>query len=182
MATIEQAARITFTATVNGKPVTSDQDPKRNLLDFLREELDLTGAKRGCDIGTCGSCMVIADGKAIYSCTTPLEKVVGASITTIEALSADGNLHPLQTAFIEAHGFQCGICTPGFVMTSKALLDRDPNPSREKIAGELRKNICRCTGYEQLVEAVQKAAGQIDVDRVEEGKVRTVVIPDPDPR
>ena len=121
--------QIHWQATVNGRPVELTTTSDRSLLDVLRDELGLTGAKRGCDIGTCGSCTVILNGKAEMSCIVPISRAQGGVIETVEGLSRNGNLHPLQQAFIDGHGFQCGICTPGFLMSAKALLDKHPNPT-----------------------------------------------------
>jgi len=156
-----QQTLIQFQATVNGRAVELQTPPDRTLLDILREDLDLTGAKKGCDIGTCGSCTVIQDGKAVLACIVPAERANGSTIETIENLEQSGTLHPLQDAFIKSQGFQCGVCTPGFIMSAKALLDRNPDPSDYEIRRAIKKNICRCTGYEQLVESIKLAAGQV---------------------
>jgi len=161
-----------FQATINGKPVQLEVDPQRTLLDILREDLDLTGAKKACDIGTCGSCTVIMNGKGVLACITPAERAHGKNIETIEGLARDGKLHPLQEAFMKAHGFQCGICTPGFIMAAKALLDKNPNPTDQQIKTALKTNICRCTGYQQLIESVKLAAGQLKEEDLDVGKFR----------
>ncbi|HSH00019.1 MAG TPA: (2Fe-2S)-binding protein, partial [candidate division Zixibacteria bacterium] len=167
------ADTLTLKFTVNGRPVEVATRSDRSLLDVLREDLGLTGAKRGCDIGTCGSCTVIVDGKAQLSCIVPVTRVEGTIVETVEALSQDGGLHPLQNAFIEGHGFQCGICTPGFLMSAKALLDKHPDPSDKQITQAIRKNICRCTGYNQLVESIKIAAGQMRTEELDQGTYRT---------
>lgn len=129
------------------------------LLDFLRENLDLTGTKRGCGIGVCGSCTVLVDGKAVQSCRLKVRDVEDKSILTIEGLSsADGSLHPLQQAFIDCGAFQCGFCTPGMIMTAHAFLLKHPKPTREEIRRALSRNLCRCTGYQQIIDAVETAA------------------------
>jgi CO/xanthine dehydrogenase Mo-binding subunit/aerobic-type carbon monoxide dehydrogenase small subunit (CoxS/CutS family) len=167
---------LNFTATVNGSPVHLRVPRGRTLLDVLREDLDLTGAKKGCDIGTCGSCAVIQNGKAVLACIVPAEDADGSEIETIENLEHDGELHPLQSAFIKAQGFQCGVCTPGFIMSAKALLDRNPNPTDYEIRRAIKKNICRCTGYEQLLESIKLAAGQMNEDELSVRNYRTVKI------
>ncbi len=144
--------------SVNGKGVQLEVAPDRSLLDILRQDLQLTGTKCGCNIGSCGSCIVIMNGKPVRSCVIKPTKLQSATIETIEGLSSNGNLHPLQTAFIERQGCQCGFCTPGMIMASKALLDEKQKPSESEIKQALRFNLCRCTGYEQAVEAVQQAA------------------------
>ncbi len=167
---------IEFNATVNGKEVSFSVPADRTLLDVLREDLDLTGAKKGCDIGTCGSCAVIQDGKSVLACIVSADESCGTDISTIESLEKDGKLHPLQDAFIKAQGFQCGVCTPGFIMSAKALLDRNPDPNDYEIRRAIKKNICRCTGYEQLLEAVKVAAGQVSIEEVKLRNYRTVKI------
>lgn len=165
-----------FQATVNGRQVSVPLVPGRSLLDILREDLDLTGAKKGCDIGTCGSCAVLIDGRSQLSCIISAEAAQGTHIETIESLEKDGRLHPLQEAFIRCQGFQCGVCTPGFIMSAKALLDRNPDPSDYEIRRAIKKNICRCTGYEQLHEAIKVAAGQLRAEDCALQNYRTVRI------
>jgi nicotinate dehydrogenase subunit A len=145
--------------TLNGKPVRLETDTQRTLLWVLRSDLGLTGTKYGCGIGLCGSCTVVADGKALRSCRTPLQLVEGKSITTIEGLAQDGALHPLQQAFIDHGGFQCGYCTPGMLMSAYGLLLRDPHPTREAVADALEGNLCRCSAYKRILEAVESVAG-----------------------
>lgn len=128
------------------------------LLDVLRETLNLTGTKRGCDMGTCGCCTVIIDGRARLSCLTPVFEAVGREITTIEGLKCDGDLHPLQRAFAEYGGSQCGFCTAGFIMTAKAYLDKHAQPSRDEIEEAISGNLCRCTGYVKIVDAIAAVA------------------------
>lgn len=143
---------------VNGQPVQSD-DPERNLLEFLREELDLTGTKDGCSIGICGTCTILVDNVAIKSCLKKLKDVDGKSVTTIEGLMAeDGTLHPLQQAFMDAGAVQCGFCIPGMVLTSHAFLLKHPRPTRDAIRKAISPNLCRCTGYQQIIDAVEAAA------------------------
>ena len=144
--------------TVNGQLVQSE-DPERNLLDFLREELDLIGAKDGCSIGVCGTCTILVDNAAVKACLKKLKDVDGKSLTTIEGLMAeDGSLHPLQQAFMDAGAVQCGYCIPGMILTSHAFLLKNPNPTREAIRKAINANLCRCTGYQQIIDAVEAAA------------------------
>ncbi|MEW5721957.1 MAG: molybdopterin cofactor-binding domain-containing protein [Thermodesulfobacteriota bacterium] len=145
--------------SVNGKAVAASADPEATLLDFLREELGLTGAKRGCDSINCGACSVIVNGRARRSCSLPLSKLDGAEVETIENLGREDELHPIQTAFLYFTAVQCGFCTPGMIMAAKALLDRNTGPSEEEIKQALKHNICRCTGYERIIKAV-KLAGE----------------------
>jgi aerobic-type carbon monoxide dehydrogenase small subunit (CoxS/CutS family) len=147
--------------TVNGAAREVIAEPSAILLHVLREGLGLTGTKEGCDMGTCGCCTVIVDGEARLSCLTLAASTEGKSITTLEALATGADLHPLQRAFHECGGSQCGFCTPGFIMTAKALLDREPEPSRERIAEAISGNLCRCTGYIKIIEAVDRAAKEM---------------------
>jgi len=144
---------------LNGQPVRVEAQGGQTLLDLLRGDLGLTGVKEGCGAGECGACTVIVDGQALTSCILPALEVEGASVTTIEGLaSADGTLHPLQQAFVEHGAVQCGFCTPGQIMSAKALLDANPCPNEEQIRTALEGNLCRCTGYHQIIEAVKAAA------------------------
>ena len=148
-----------LTFDLNGECTTIAVDPSRPLLDVLREDLGLTGTKQGCDHeGECGACTVLLDGDPVRSCLTPVGKVAGRRVLTIEGLAAGGELHPLQQAFVEVGAVQCGFCTPGMLMTAKALLDRQPDPSQEEIVEALAGNLCRCTGYTRIVQAVRLAA------------------------
>jgi carbon-monoxide dehydrogenase small subunit len=133
-------------------------DPNLTLLDLLRYELGLTGTKKGCDEGDCGSCTVIVDGKVVTSCLVLAVEVDGSIITTIEGLQEGENLHPIQQAFVDTGAVQCGYCTPGMILTTKALLDENPNPSEADIQHYLEGNLCRCTGYTKIIEAVHRAA------------------------
>ncbi|RMG91869.1 MAG: (2Fe-2S)-binding protein [Candidatus Dadabacteria bacterium] len=154
--------RVTIRFTVNGEPVTLGVRPDWNLLRVLREELELTGAKEGCGAGECGACTVIVNGKAVNACLFPAVEADGAEITTIEGLAQPGgDLHPIQRAFLEKGAVQCGFCTPGMILSAKALLDRVPVPSEEEIRTALAGNLCRCTGYVQIIEAVQTAAEEL---------------------
>lgn len=139
---------------VNGEEYDIDIEPNRLLLQALREDIGLTGTKEGCSIGVCGACSVIVDGRLVSSCLTLAVACQGKEISTIEGLAKDGNLHPLQQAFIEYGGFQCGICTPGQIMSAKALLDQKPNPSEEEVKEWMSGNLCRCTGYYKILESV----------------------------
>jgi carbon-monoxide dehydrogenase small subunit len=143
---------------VNGKAVERDVEPRLLLVHFLRDELGLTGTNVGCETSLCGACTVWMDGAAVKSCTQLAVQADGSSITTIEGLASDGRLHPMQQAFWEEHGLQCGYCTPGMVMAAAALLERHPDPSEGEIREALKGNICRCTGYHNIVRAVQRAA------------------------
>ena len=148
--------------TVNGQVVRAEGvEPKMSLLSYLRDVLQLTGAKNGCDQGHCGTCTVIVNGKAQRSCLLRLERVAGASIETVEGLAVNGQLHPLQEAFVEQGAIQCGFCTPGMLMAARALLVRNPDPSDSDIREALKNNLCRCTGYASILRAVQGAAERL---------------------
>ena len=145
--------------TVNGKPVTADVDPRTLLVQLLREHLRLTGTHVGCDTSQCGACVVHVNGKAIKSCTVLALQLEGADVLTIEGLAAaDGPLHPMQEAFRENHGLQCGFCTPGMIMTAVDMIRRKPQLDRETIRHELEGNICRCTGYHNIVSSIEDAS------------------------
>lgn len=146
--------------TVNGEPADVLVDTYKTLLEALREDLQLTGTKHGCELGECGACAVLAGGQPMLSCLMLAADCQGAQITTIEGLVEDGRLHPLQECFADLGGAQCGYCTPGILITAKALLDREPHPSRALICEALSGNLCRCTGYWQIVEAVEAAAAR----------------------
>jgi carbon-monoxide dehydrogenase small subunit len=145
---------------VNGRSIRlSARDRKKNLLTFLREDLDLTGAKRGCGLGICGACTILVDNRPLRACRTLVSDVVGRSLTTIEGLTGpDGSLHPLQQAFIDAGAIQCGYCTPGMVLTAHAFLLKHPEPTREEARRAIGSNLCRCTGYQQIIDALIAAA------------------------
>jgi len=150
---------ISVSLTVNGNAVTADIDPRTLLVEFLRTRLGLTGTHVGCDTGQCGACTVHVDGQAVKSCTVLAVQAQGAAVTTIEGLaSADGTMHPMQAAFKECHGLQCGFCTPGMVMSAIDLVERHPKASEQTIRDELEGNLCRCTGYHNIVKAVQQGA------------------------
>ena len=146
---------------LNGRPVEVDAPPGRRLLDLLREDLGLIGTKEGCGEGECGACTVLVDGKPRLSCLTLAIQVEGKEVLTVEGLAQSGKLHPLQEAFIETAGVQCGFCTPGFLMVAYALLLENPNPTKEEVREGLSGSLCRCTGYEQIVEAVLRAAEKL---------------------
>jgi len=143
---------------VNGEPRSLAVEPRTLLVHALREELELTGTHVGCDTSQCGACTVLLDGKAVKSCTLLALQAEGCEVTTIEGLGANGELHPLQRAFVEHHGLQCGFCTPGMILTAADLLAHDPDPDDATIRHALRGNLCRCTGYQPIVEAVRAAA------------------------
>ncbi len=143
--------------SVNGREVTVSAPPMSRLLDVLREELRLTGAKEGCGEGECGACTVLIDGEAVTSCLVPVIQADGCRVTTVEGLADDGRLHPVQEAFLRCGAAQCGICTPGFLVMAKELLDRNPHPSRAEAREALAGNLCRCTGYQKIVDAVTDA-------------------------
>ncbi|NNN17181.1 MAG: (2Fe-2S)-binding protein [Thermoplasmata archaeon] len=144
--------------TVNGLPIDTPCPPERILLDLLREDLELTGTKRGCDLGTCGCCTVLVDGRPTLSCLTLARLVERRTITTIEGLTPAQGLSTLQRAFVEHGATQCGFCTPGFLVTASALLEERPNPSRSEIIDAISGNLCRCTGYTKIIEAIEAAA------------------------
>jgi carbon-monoxide dehydrogenase small subunit len=148
----------TITVTVNGKQYTRDVEPRTLLVHFLREQLNLTGTHVGCDTSQCGACVVHVDGVSLKSCTLLAVQADGAQVTTIEGLASPGELHPLQEGFWEKHGLQCGFCTPGMIMAAADLLKNNPNPTDAEIRHGLEGNLCRCTGYENIVRAVKYAA------------------------
>jgi len=143
---------------VNGRPVECDAEPGARLLDVLRETLHLTGTKEGCGEGECGACTVILDGRAVNSCLVLAPQVEGKAVVTVEGLSNGRKLHPVQQAFVEKGAVQCGFCTPGFIMSAVVLLETNPSPSDEEILTALEGNLCRCTGYAKILEAVRYAA------------------------
>jgi carbon-monoxide dehydrogenase small subunit len=148
----------TIQLRVNGQAVVREIPDNRLLVDFLRYDLGLTGTKEGCSVGVCGACTVLVDGQPVSSCLALAAMMNGAEVLTIEGLAEGDRLHPLQRAFIEAGGFQCGICTPGQIMAAKALLDVTPQPSKKEIQTWMMGNLCRCTGYYKIIEAIQAAA------------------------
>jgi aerobic-type carbon monoxide dehydrogenase small subunit (CoxS/CutS family) len=146
---------------VNGEPTEVSFAPYKTLLELLREDLGLPGTKHGCELGECGACAVLLDGEPVLSCLVLALECAGRAVETIEGLADGTALHPLQAAFTDLGGSQCGYCTPGMVMTAKALLDKAPNPSREQIREAIAGNICRCTGYQQIVDAIEAAAAEL---------------------
>lgn len=152
--------KVPVTLIVNGKAMKTEVEPRVTLLDALRNDLDITGAKRVCDRATCGACTMIVDGKPVYSCTTLAIEAQGKAITTVEGLMQGGNLHPVQQAFVDNDAQQCGFCTPGFVVACKAFLDKHPNPTPEQIQKGLGGNLCRCGTYIGVRAAVAQAARQ----------------------
>jgi carbon-monoxide dehydrogenase small subunit len=150
-----------ITVKVNGTTHTRDVDPRTLLVHFLRDTLGLTGTNIGCDTSQCGSCNVLLNGKSLKSCTALAVQANGGEVTTIEGLKSDGTLHPMQQAFWDKHGLQCGFCTPGMIITGVAYLKDNPNPTDEGIRHALEGNLCRCTGYQNIVAAVKEAASKM---------------------
>jgi carbon-monoxide dehydrogenase small subunit len=150
--------KIHVQTNINGEPVEFLCEPRQSLLECLRDVVGLTGTKEGCNDGNCGACTVIMDGRIVTACLVLGAEAAGSSITTIEGIAKGSTLHPLQQAFLENAALQCGICTPGFIVAAKALLDAEPNPSEERIRLWLANNLCRCTGYDKIIRAVQQAA------------------------
>ncbi len=161
MAEVDTAAPTiqTVTVSVNGEPRSADVEPRLLLARFLRDTLGLTGTHMGCDTTNCGACTVLLDGVPVKSCTVLAVQADGRRVTTVEGLETPEGLHPMQAAFHEQHGLQCGFCTPGMMLTAIALLEENPDPSEEEIRWALSGNICRCTGYQNIVKAVRQAAG-----------------------
>lgn len=151
--------KITF--TLNGEVKTAEAVPAQTAVSFLRDVMDQKSVKEGCGIGECGACTIIVDGKAVNSCLMPAAQLDGKVVQTTEGLEKNGKLHPLQTSFIKHNAIQCGYCSPGFLMSSKALLDKNGQPTREEVKKSLAGNLCRCTGYQQIVDAVMEAADEM---------------------
>ena len=158
--------KVIVETTLNGQPRTFLCEARQSLLEVLRDELMLTGAKEGCNNGNCGACNVIMDGILVNSCLVLAVESNGAAITTVEGLATAGKLHPLQQKFLEHAALQCGICTPGFLVSSKALLDKNPDPTEEEVRLWLSGNLCRCTGYDKIIRAVLDAADSIEMESV----------------
>ena len=154
------AGRVPITVTVNGQLHAGDVEPRQLLVHFLRDTLGLTGTHVGCDTSNCGACTVHLDGDAVKSCTVLTVQADGAEVTTIEGMGSEGDLHPMQEAFWANHGLQCGYCTPGMIMAGADLIAKNPNPTEEEVREALAGNLCRCTGYHNIVKAVLSAAGQ----------------------
>ena len=150
-----------LTLTVNGIAYEVEVEPERSLLTALREDVGLTGTKEGCDDSECGACMVLLDGRPLNSCSYLALQAGGRQVTTVEGLAEDGELHPLQRILLEEFGVQCGFCTPGMLISSKALLDENPHPTEEEVRLALGGNLCRCTGYQKIVRAVMRAADEL---------------------
>jgi carbon-monoxide dehydrogenase small subunit len=167
-------ARRELELAVNGRVLRGEAEPRMTLADFLRDQLGLTGTHLGCEHGVCGACTVLLDGRSVRSCLLLAVQAVGHQLTTVEGLAAaDGSLHPIQEAFSEHHGLQCGFCTPGFLMSVCELLDDNPSPGEREIREHLSGNLCRCTGYQNIVEAVQAAARNLrEVPAAEGGSAR----------
>lgn len=151
----------TITITINGTQHTNEIEPRLLLVNYLREHLGLTGTHIGCDTSQCGACTVLVGGQAVKSCTVLAVQADGATITTIEGFDQAGQLHPLQEAFWEKHGLQCGFCTPGMILTAYQLLQENPNPSEAEIRHGIEGNLCRCTGYQNIVRSIESAAEQL---------------------
>ena len=154
--------KVPLVLTVNGEERHLEVEPRRTLLELLREDLELTGARRGCEENFCGACTVLLDGAAVHSCSILAVQARGREVTTIEGLAADGLLHPLQEAFVEYGAVQCGYCTPGIIMSALAFLSGNPRPTDEEVRQALVGNLCRCTGYVKIVQAIQSAAGKME--------------------
>jgi len=152
---------IKISLTVNEKDYTLNINEDKRLLDVLREDLGFTGVKEGCSEGECGACTVIMDGKTVNSCMVMAFQADGSNITTIEGLSKNGEIHPIQQAFLKEGAVQCGFCTPGMIISAKALLDKNSNPTREEIREAMSGNLCRCTGYNKIVDAVERASKEV---------------------
>ncbi|MGB6335159.1 MAG: (2Fe-2S)-binding protein [Thermoanaerobaculia bacterium] len=161
-------SRHTITVTVNGQESTREVESRTLLVHFIREELSLTGTHIGCDTTSCGACTVLMNGRAVKSCTVFAVQADGVSLETIEGVAQNGELHPLQEGFWERHGLQCGYCTPGMIMSAKHLLASNPNPTEEEIRWAISGNLCRCTGYNKIVEAIQYAAKKAQGGSAEE--------------
>ena len=151
-------ANVPIRVTVNGRVHEAEVEPRTLLVHFIREQLGLTGTKIGCDTSQCGACVVMMNGATVKSCTCLAVQADGAEIGTLEGLATDGNLHPIQEAFWDNHGLQCGYCTAGMIMTAVELLERNPNPTSEEVRHGLEGNICRCTGYQNIVKSILAAA------------------------
>ena len=156
-----------ITVNVNSKPVSADIEPRRLLVHWLRDDLRLTAAHVGCDTTSCGACTVLVNGTPIKSCTMLAVQTDGREVTTVEGLATNGQLHPVQAAFKEEHGLQCGFCTPGMMLVTAALLERNEDPTEKDIRWAISGNMCRCTGYQNIVKSVELAAGQIKAERAD---------------
>jgi carbon-monoxide dehydrogenase small subunit len=166
--TADAPGDIAIACTINGDRVEADVEGRRTLADFIRDEIGLTGTHLGCEHGVCGACTIILDGRAVRSCLMLAAQADGAEITTIEGLADGDELHPIQQAMHDAHGFQCAFCAPGFLMTAVALLETNPSPTSEEIRREMSGNLCRCTGYHTILDGVERAV-TLMADGVPEG-------------
>jgi len=155
------SAKTHVTTTINGEATEFLCQPRQSLLEVLRDSLRLTGAKEGCNNGNCGACTVMLNGVPVNSCLVLAVEAEGAKIETVEGIACQGHLHPVQQCFLEGAALQCGVCTPGFLLAAKALLEKNPNPSEHEIRFSLANNLCRCTGYDKIVRSVQKAASEL---------------------
>lgn len=151
-----------FSFNLNGEDIQVLSEPNRTLLDLLRDDLGLTGTKKGCEAGECGACTVMLDGRPVNSCITLVAEVEGCKVITVEGVAQDGQLTPLQKQFIDKWAFQCGYCTAGMIMSAKALLERNPHPTEQEIREAIEGNLCRCTGYVKIVEAIQAVSAEMD--------------------
>jgi len=151
-----------FSFNLNGEDIQVLSEPNRTLLDLLRDDLGLTGTKKGCEAGECGACTVMLDGRPVNSCITLVAEVEGCRVITVEGVAQDGQLTPLQKQFIDKWAFQCGYCTAGMIMSAKALLERNPHPTEQEIREAIEGNLCRCTGYVKIVEAIQAVSAEMD--------------------
>jgi len=151
-----------FSFNLNGEDIQVLSEPNRTLLDLLRDDLGLTGTKKGCEVGECGACTVMLDGRPVNSCITLVAEVEGCRVITVEGVAQDGQLTPLQKQFIDKWAFQCGYCTAGMIMSAKALLERNPHPTEQEIREAIEGNLCRCTGYVKIVEAIQAVSAEMD--------------------
>lgn len=153
-------------STINGEHIDFLCEPRQSLLEVLRDVIGLTGTKEGCNDGNCGACTIILDGRIVTACLVLAVEAEGTEITTIEGIASGGTLHPIQQSFLENAALQCGICTPGFIVATKALLDENPNPTEQEIRFWLANNLCRCTGYDKIIRAVQDAAATMQEAKV----------------
>lgn len=166
--TIDEAdgpSDIAIAVTINGETIDARVEPRRTLSDFIRDDVGLTGTHLGCEHGVCGACTIMVDGRAVRACLMLAVQADGTEITTIEGLADGDELHPIQQGMHDSHGFQCAFCAPGFVMTTLALLEQNPNPTSEEIRQELSGNLCRCTGYHTILEGVERAVALMGEDR-----------------
>lgn len=166
--TIDEAdgpSDIAIAVTINGETIDARVEPRRTLSDFIRDDVGLTGTHLGCEHGVCGACTIMVDGSAVRACLMLAVQADGTEITTIEGLADGDELHPIQQGMHDSHGFQCAFCAPGFVMTTLALLEQNPNPTSEEIRQELSGNLCRCTGYHTILEGVERAVALMGEDR-----------------